>query len=226
MVRSYKLATSLSLAAFALGVAPATASLVDFRSTADGALIGGGQYAPPPTDNGYKVSWNISQNMDSSWHYEYTFTEQDNDNLSPATSHIIIQLSENITERDIYNVGGDVEEATFGTFGPAPSNPGFPGGESIFGIKFDLDGDQRTVTFDSTRQPMWGDFYAKGGSSSFVYNADLGVDVANANDYNAVPIDANGGSLSKILVPDTIPEPTSMMLLALAGAAFASRRRA
>ena len=106
-----------------------------------------------------------------------------------------------------------------------PGNPGFPAGETIFGIKFDLNGDQRTVTFDSTRQPMWGDFYAKGGSSSFAYNADVGVGVANVNDYNAVPIDALGGSLSKVLVPDTIPEPTSMMLLAIAGAAIAARRR-
>ena len=225
MMRALKTGFVVSVGVAALGASAASGSLVDFRSTADGALIGGGQYAPPPADNGYKVSWSISQNMDSSWHYEYTFTEQDNDNLSPATSHMIIELSENITSADIYNVGGDVQSATFGTFGPAPGNPGFPAGETIFGIKFDLNGDQRTVTFDSTRQPMWGDFYAKGGSSSFAYNADVGVGVANVNDYNAVPIDALGGSLSKVLVPDTIPEPTSMMLLAIAGAAIAARRR-
>jgi len=215
-------------AAIAFAATPSVdAGLVDSLCTPDG-LIGGGDYAPPPDSDGYCVHWDIAQNNDGTWHYIYTFLDQDDRELSPATSHFIIQLSENIDpEEDLFNFSGDIEEdPEFGAFGPGSGNPGFPTGESIFGMKINLAGDQLSVEFDSTRQPMWGDFYAKGGSSSFAYNADLGVDVANPNDYNGTPVDDAGAPLAKVLVPDTlVPEPGTLALLAAAAFLRRSRRR-
>lgn len=205
----------------AVSLAPlsAFASLVGSLSTPAGSgIVGGGNWTPEPTGQGYQIEWDISQNGDGSWRYKYILSDQGGDPLSPATSHIIFQLSENILPSDLFNFAGDISMIVFGDFGPASANPGFPAGESIFGVKFDLAGNQRIVEFDSNRQPMWGDYYAKGGSSSFAYNTDLGVAVANANNYLDTPVDALGRPLHKILVPDTlIPEPVTLACLGLGG---------
>lgn len=195
---------------------------------ASGGVVGGGSYShvPPPANaEGFTIAWEVSQNMDGTWHYEYTMLDAAGGNLNPAVSHAIFQLSENITPGDLFNFGGNNQQITYGTFGPAPSNPGIPG--SIFGIKIDTDGMSPTVlSFDSNRQPMWGDFYTKGGSSSFAYNVSFGVAVANLNDYANPPVDASGAPLFKILVPDTIiPTPGSIALVGFAGLAMARRRR-
>ena len=88
---------------------------------------------------------------------------------------------------------------------------------------------QASVEFDSNRQPMWGDFYAKDGKSgtlwNYAYNTDLGVIVANQQDYANPAIDAQGNALHKILVPDTIPEPATIGLLGLGAMAFLKKRR-
>lgn len=177
--------------------------------------------------SGYMVSWNITPNGNGTWHYEYTLSNASGGALTPENSHAIFQLSSDIEASDLLNFTGNFDEAEFGTFGPAPSNPGFPTGESIFGVKIDFtNGNGVTfIEFDSTRQPMWGDFYAKGGSSSFVYNTDLGVAVANPNDFLNPALDAGGNPLFKILVPDTIPAPGAAALLALAGLTACRRRR-
>jgi len=204
----------------------ASAALIGSLSTPQaGGIIGGDDWAPAPDGDGFRIAWNISQNANGSWHYVYTVTDENQDPLRPAASHIILQLSENITPRDLYNYAGDIEEHEFGTFGPAPSNPGFPSGKSIFGIKFELDGSATRVEFDSTRHPMWGDFYSKGGRRSYAYNADLGVPVQNLHDYNDTPRDALGNALDKILVPNMVPEPASLALLLLGGLTLAGRSR-
>ncbi|MBX3386709.1 MAG: PEP-CTERM sorting domain-containing protein [Phycisphaeraceae bacterium] len=210
-----------ALIAFASAVAPSLAVTGSLSTPAGSGLISGGGWAA-----GYMVSWDITPNGDGTWHYEYTLSNAAGGALSPASSHAIFQLSENIEESDLLNFGGNFDEAEFGTFGPSAGNPGFPTGESIYGVKIDFSGGGVTfIEFDSTRQPMWGDFYAKGGATSFVYNTDLGVPVANANDYWATPVDANNNPLFKILVPDTIPAPGSIALVALGGLMISRRRR-
>lgn len=210
--------------------APASAGVVysGFLATPPtSGLVGGGNWAPPAAGMGFMVTWNVSQNMDGTWHYEYILTNQGGGPLTPGASHGIFQLSENISPGDIYNFGGHFAEAEFGTFGPGPNNPGFPVGESIFGIKIDFtNGNPTMISFDSNREPMWGDFYSKGGTNSFAYNVHLGVEVANPNDYTGTPVDASGAPLFKILVPDTIiPTPGSMALLGVAALVAVRRRR-
>jgi hypothetical protein len=218
----------LACVAVVLVGVPASASLIDYRSTPDSSgLHGENPWAPVPTGEGFRVDWIISQNPDLTWHYQYSFSKQNGELLTHRTSHFIIQLSEDIEEEEIFNITGDVSGWDFDTHGPSSGNPGFPPGESIFGIKFELTGAQSVVEFDCTREPMWGDFYAKDGGNpqAFVYNTDLGVPVANPNDYNGIPVDATGATLHKVLVPDTIPEPATLILMALGSLAFAGRRR-
>lgn len=185
-------------------------------------LIVGGNWA----NTGYVVSYAVTQNGDGTWHYEYSLRTISGANLTPNTSHFIIQLSENINpQTDLFNFSGPISQVEYGTFGPAPSNPGFPTGESIFGMKINTTNGVADFSFDSVRAPMWGDFYAK-GAQDFAYNSDLGVPVVNADDYLSPALSALGQPLNKILVPDTvIPAPGAAALLGLGGLLAARRRR-
>lgn len=227
MVSSY-LGGGMAIVAGAALLAPATASasLIDFLSTPpDAGIVGGGDYNEAA--GGFRVHWTITLNPGgTSYHYKYEFTDQGQNPLNRTVSHIILQLSENIAEEDLFNfVGVHKGEVEFGTFGPAPGNPGFPGGETIFGVKLGGDG-SNTIEFDSVRQPHWADFYAK-GANDFVYNTDLGVAVSNPDDFNAPSaLDLGNQPIFKILAPNgAIPAPGAWALLGVAGLCGRRRRR-
>lgn len=216
----YRLA---SIAAAIVLASNASASLVDFAATPD-AVVGGGMYAD--SQSGFRIDWTISQNMDGTWHYRYDFTDAAQNVLMPTVSHIILELSDNIQESDLFNYGNSNPE--FGTFGEGSGTPGFPGGGSIFGVKLDLtQANLSYVEFDSTRQPHWADFYVKGGDSDFAYNTDFGTTVSNPNDFNApTALDENGFAISKILAPNSIvPAPSALAILVAGGLAGRRRRR-
>ena len=195
----------------------ANAGLVDAVSTPVG-LTASGQWR---TD-GFQVAWDISPNGDRTWRYRYEFTKPAGAALKKDVSYVIIQVSDTLTAQDIS--GGWVPG---GYDAGSPSTPGLPG--TIWGVKIELD-DHNSFSFDSTRAPMWGDVYAKGGTSqsgtvwNAVYNSDFGVWVSNANDYDQTPVDAWQRPLYKVLVPDTIPEPPTMIILAL-GAVLLRKRK-
>ncbi|HOK94758.1 MAG TPA: PEP-CTERM sorting domain-containing protein [Anaerohalosphaeraceae bacterium] len=163
---------------------------------------------------GLTVSWVVSPNEDGSWHYAYTFTNGDGGVLTMRVSHFIISVSDNLTAEDVFSFSGDVEKWTIGTFGPAAGNPGFPQDKTMWGLKLDLQNTQLAAEFDSFRAPMWGDFYAKDGGNpkNYAYNTDFGTAVANPNAYWQTPVDMDGNPLFKVLVPDTIPEPATLLL--------------
>jgi len=208
----------------------ASANLADVRSTyLGGGLEAGGNWASAPDGEGFQIAWEITQGYTGLWHYRYTLLNESGDGLTPEASHTIFELSTNITSEDLFNFSGDIQSVEFRTFGEAPSNPEFPDGEDIFGVKFDLTGDQCLIEFDSTRQPMWGDFYSKGGGGShpsYVYNISLGTPVELPNSYLTPPVDVAQNPLHKILVPDTVlPEPATVALLALGTLTIRRRRR-
>lgn len=206
--------------------AQANANHVGFLQTpSSSGIVSAGSWAPPAGGQGYRVTWDISQNPDDTWHYEYTFTRQDGGSIMPRTSHVILQLSDTATEDDLFKFEGDLEKVEYGDFGPGAGNPGFPASESIYGVKINFAFNQEQISFDSVRQPMWGDFYSKGGASSYAYNRDLGVAVANLHDIDETPVDGDGNPLAKIPVPNTlIPEPATFGLF-LVGAFGLLRRR-
>ena len=151
------------------------------------------------------LRWEVT-NEGSFWHYEYTFNEL---GLQGGLSHMILEVSHTFTESDVVNSSDPFEGPT--TYSQGPSNPGMPA--SIWGIKFDTGGDSgpAVVSFDSTRDPMWGDFYAKNGTwGGAAWNAGLGF-----SDPTAAPSD--GSIRSHLLVPDTcttpvIPSPAAILL--------------
>lgn len=196
----------------------------------NGIISGGGSWLS--SGGGFRLTWTVFQNVDYTWHYKYEFSKENGDPLVKLLSHIIISLSDDIQENELYNLGVDVGELEFGEFGPSsPGNPGFPAGETISGVKIGLTNAQAVVEFDATREPMWGDFYAKDGVNgdalNYAYNTDLGVLVDNQHAYMETPVDASQNALHKILVPDTyIPEPATICLLGFGALSLLRKRRA
>lgn len=157
------------------------------------------------------------------WEYSYTLSVGNQGNIS----HFIVELSPGFTTGDLLTELTNTEIGTFGQQGN--SNPGIPG--DIFGIKFDKrTSTTETVTFQTLRAPVWGDFYAKdgkaGGVDNYVYNAGF-------SDADPVAPAANGSVGNHILRPDTtvkppaeVPLPPAAWLLgsALLGLVAISRR--
>lgn len=185
--------------------------LTGARSTAVEIIIAGGDVTSAT------LAWEITQNG-SLWHYKYTLTEDSDQSIS----HFILDLSDNCdaNSRCVTEVGWDLEFGTFTTSG----NPGFNG--SITGVKFDnLTGDSPWVLeFDSTRAPVWGDVYLKGGNGD-----SNGFALYNAG---AIPTTHPSENIFDFVArPDTtttlVPEPNSLLLIGggLLALALLRRRR-
>ncbi|MBL0926712.1 MAG: hypothetical protein IBJ11_03545 [Phycisphaerales bacterium] len=206
--------------ASAASAAPITGSLM----TSTG-VTAGGLWAT----QGFKIAWSIDQVNAGTWRYTYTLTNQTGVVLTPQSSHIILQTSSNFTSANLLtNPDGNGTLDSIGTFSPSDpgnSNPNLPG--NIFGMKVTTAGTTTiTFSFDSNRQPMWGDFYSKGGNAGTAWNKDFGVTVANPNDYLNPARNQAGGLIQKILVPDTlVPTPGAFGLAGVAGVLAVSRRR-
>ena len=159
---------------------------------------------PGPTT----IEWNVTENPDSSWHYEYTLTVPA---IESEVSHCIIEVSKSFDNSDIFN-----ESGSFSTIeimmhvGMSPGSPSMP--EDMYGIKFDnTTGTTVMIAFDSWRTPVWGDFYAKCGGcpSNEAWNMGFGNP-----DSDPILMPINGSIVNHILVPDTYsPEPSSILIL-------------
>ncbi len=160
------------------------------------------------------IHWEVNQNTDNTWRYSYTFSVPSKD-----ISHFILEVSENfnisnlssLTSGYSYESGESGDPRIYSPDDPGNSNPFLPDG-GIFGIKFSKNSSSTTYEweFDTTRAPMWGDFYAIDGKKDnttpsvipWAYNAGFGI--------NTLIDDGK-----HIAVPDTktvIPLPGAVLL--------------
>ncbi len=200
---------SVLFLSMALSAVPAFGSFMTYSgslSTDDGGIEGTGIWVT----EGVTISWSISGDEAGPWLYEYVLVVPTGD-----VSHMILEVSDSFGEDDLLNEEGPFHGFEIDTFVPGPANPELP--SDMYGIKFDNATELVfAVSFESYRNPVWGDFYAKngnvGGSGvNTVWNSGL-------TDPDSDPVaKASDGSLDgHLLVPDTIniPEPATVLLLA------------
>ncbi|MBD3289892.1 PEP-CTERM sorting domain-containing protein [candidate division KSB1 bacterium] len=157
------------------------------------------------------LQWNVNQNPDLTWTYEYSFSS-----ASPMISHAIIEISPNFTTANILAGTTVYDELKTYTPNQGNSNPGLYG--DLYGIKWNGESSWQIIT---DRAPMWGHFYAKGGRT-YAYNSafpgfvDGGYNPALRPTFN---IDNYIIEQGWVLVPDTessvVPEPGTLMLLGI-----------
>ena len=207
----------VSLAAAALALAmPAQAGDSIFIGTLSvgNGLIATHAWADPATS----LSWLVDNvTTPGMWHYEYTLSVPAG---SQAMSHIILEVSDadpgpaftlvNLFAPTTNPAGWIAPGIEVQEFDAGGDNPDMPG--SVYGIKFNAaqDADARllTLSFDSDRVPVWGDFYSKGGRNA-VFNAGF------AAEDPAGPA-ADGSNAGHVLAPDTntvwVPAPGAIVL--------------
>ena len=220
----YRACICVSLLPIALVCGQATAAPTSYSgslTTADNGLLGTGDWVKDP-DHDVTFSWVITQNSDSTWHYWYKFDSTD---IQGDISHLVIETSSTFMANDIFNDVPSVEDGGPDSHGAANGNPNIP--ETVFGLKFQNPGGAvMTVEFDSPRDPVWGDIFAKGGAGTGgeLWNAGF---TSPDSDPTDPPADYSVGF--HVLRPDsttsTIPAPGAVFLCALGAGLVAQWRR-
>jgi len=179
-----------------------------------GSLSGDGLVATGAwAGTGTKLSWEVSSQDSGRWRYEYTLEVAEGQGA--GISHIIMEVSDSFTSGNLFSPSNEGSLDTWGNQ-QGNSNPSIP--ESMYGLKINFTGagTQITVSFESDRVPVWGDFYAKGGAAgggvfNTVFNAGFTL-----NDEDPTDPASNDSVNYHVLVPDTmttyVPAPGAILL--------------
>jgi len=205
--------------------------LTGLGGTGDGDLFitntaPGQGWLSPETSLSWKVDNITTPGM---WHYEYTITVPTATDLWAHVQCIIVEAS-NGTNGPIFTVGdlysptstpGEwLQQVNVGLHSPA-DNPNLP--RNLYGIKFctvDIDPMSLTIAFDSTRAPVWGDFYARSFVIDGQFNAFYNWGFLGMPETDPLDPPSNGSVKDHVLVPDSmdtpmIPAPAAVALGAL-----------
>ena len=212
-----------ALVVWAVSLSTAAAALYTGQLTWDQdqtQIVATNDWAAPPTS----ISWEVEQVGPWTWSYTYTLSVSGKD-----VSHFIIEASDNLDQISELEATVLLEGVEFGTYSaskPGKSNPLIP--DPVYGLKFDLAEDTTTVTvrFTADRDPIWGDFYAMAGAHknpSVAFNSGF-----TSDDYDPDPNVFGPDRVpvtDHILIPDTIPQPASLIVLCAGSAALLLPRR-
>ena len=200
------------------------ADLSGTRFVGGGGLVSGG-------GSGFGnlfLTWNIVPEA-GGFNYTYTiggFT-------TPNLSHVLLDVSDDcvvptspgqplptcITGAKVNGAPATITLGDWCSSCQGNSNSGLP--NDIIGVKFgNLPGGSVTISFDSVRAPVWGDFYLKGGQQ-YVYNlGNLNHSDPSILDFIARPDGVGGSDVNT-------PEPATLALVgaALIGVGILRRRR-
>jgi hypothetical protein len=162
-----------------------------------------------------KLDWDVDSLGGGLWRYAYTLSNYSGQ--ASGVSHFIIEITPTCLTGELC-----IEESSgnhsLETYSNANGNPGLPDGYSFVGVKFNYGGNSPvTYWLTSTRAPVWGNAYIKGGGGTGNGNGNgnsPGVNYAltygvwnpsssNLMDFVVRP-DGDGGQ-----PPQELPEPAT-----------------
>lgn len=199
----------------------------------DSSILPGGE---PDDYTPTEFSWTVSDNADGSWNYAYDLRV-----YRAEASHWLLETSDAFALGDLITVDGAYTEIVTGTHEGHPGeeiqpNPYMP--DDLYGMKMnDTSGTGQTyndgksyiytLTFDTWRQPVWADFYAKCGKVGGTQNTAWNLGFTDPDSDPPYSVAASDGSYNNhVLAPDTkVPEPGTVVLLTLGLGALVWRRR-
>ncbi len=167
------------------------------------------------------VSWTVDNTTTPGlWHYEYTITVRDGGTLSTDIQCVILETSPTFFWDNLISTStapadwlASVDIGSFSRW----DNQNLPS-DSIYGVMFctsTVDPTTLTISFDSDREPVWGDIYVRSFTDNGSYNT-----LSNRGGPDTDPDDAasSGSVKNHLLVPDTVgtvPAPGAVLLSTL-----------